>query len=684
MPPLSIAAWARKYIKLTTEMGVATPGKYDPDITPWVHAIFAAYTNRSRTGVVFVKPAQIGGSLTSQIIIAWVIDNDPSNILNFMDTADNARYASTKRIQPMIDAQDRLRHKVDPPRKRNKLSIGFDGGSLDLAGANSLSQLSNKSAPRVTRDEIGKWKAKLGAEAGALENAAQRTKGQYWHMMFDLSTPVMDGDPILKRYDISDKNQFYLPCPICGEYQTLKWDHVKWPHDSETGASCTPAEARDNSWYECEHCSGKITEGFKRWMNANGVAIRAGQTVNSYQLSVISKEATSKKTNSRSAKTTPVAGTARSNNGFGMAAEQLEKTEREAFGCLQEYVCSAGASSWSVTLPSGKIKKYKMAGSAPFNPIFGLHINRLYSVFEPWGVIAEEWLQVGSDTSKLQAFINSALAEPFKQKTVDVQTEAVISLIDRNLPLATVPDGFEFIVVGTDYHGLRYNVRYVAVAIDAAYRMAIIDYGETASLASLADRIGSPYANQAKTAEITADMVAVDAGYEATTIYDFCRQTPGAMPIFGRTGKTYRPTDIRPLDKYPDGRPMKGGMKIMMVNTDNWKDYIHNLMTLSWDGHGQYVRIADGVGADLIESLTSEKRIEKTDAAGRTTTTWRPKGSGKNHYWDCLVYATAMAKWWGPQIIAHRQQIKRKQIKPTRRDRDGRAGAYLDNMPDIS
>ena len=40
-----------------------------------------------------------------------------------------------------------------------------------------------------------------------------------------------------------------------------------------------------------------------------------------------SKKATSKKTNSRSAKTTPVAGTARSNNGFSRAAARSEKDQ---------------------------------------------------------------------------------------------------------------------------------------------------------------------------------------------------------------------------------------------------------------------------------------------------------------------------------------------------------------------
>jgi len=273
-PPLLIAQWARENVWLTRKMG-CEPGRYDPDITPWVHVIFEAYQDRRIDGIAWVKSAQVGGSLTSQICIAWVIDCDPSNVINFMDTADNARYASKKRLQPMIDSQPSLRDKVDPPRKRNILDIPFDGGSLMLGGANSLSQLGNKSAPRVHRDETGKWPDAIGAEAGALENAAQRVAGQYWSLLFDLSTPVQAGDPILKRYELSDKNKWYVPCPHCGMYQELIWKQVKWTKDSETQKGDPKmVKVGNNTWYECARCEEKIFEKYKRWMLRFGQPVR--------------------------------------------------------------------------------------------------------------------------------------------------------------------------------------------------------------------------------------------------------------------------------------------------------------------------------------------------------------------------------------------------------------------------
>jgi len=151
---MAVIDWAQKHVELTSEMG-CQPGPYDPEATPWVELIFSAWEDRRVEGIVMVCAAQLGKTLMTQVLVCWTIDQDPSNILIFLDTDTNARHHCLHRIQPMIDAVPTLTEKVDPPRKRSANKIAFDGGVLTTGGAGSPSLVASKSALRVIRDETG-------------------------------------------------------------------------------------------------------------------------------------------------------------------------------------------------------------------------------------------------------------------------------------------------------------------------------------------------------------------------------------------------------------------------------------------------------------------------------------------------------------------------------------------------
>ena len=57
---------------------------------------------------------------------------------------------------------------------------------------------------------------------------------------------------------------YFVPCPHCGAYQTLKFKQLKWEGDEMT-------EAQRTAYYECEHCKEKIHDSHKMQM------LRAGK-----------------------------------------------------------------------------------------------------------------------------------------------------------------------------------------------------------------------------------------------------------------------------------------------------------------------------------------------------------------------------------------------------------------------
>jgi phage terminase large subunit GpA-like protein len=646
-PPMDIAPWARARIWLTREMG-CEPGPYDPDRTPWVHIIFQAFQDKKVDGIVAVMSAQGGKSLTAQICIGWVIDNDPSNIIYFIDTVENAIWVSRRRIQKMLDAQKSLAGKIDPPHKRKALDIGFMGGSLVLGGASSASQLANKSAPRVIRDEIGKWKDALGAEAGALENAAQRTKGQIWSVLFDISTPVMEGDPILKRYELSDKNKWFVPCPLCGHYQELIWEQVKYAKDENGKGDPMTVREPGNAWYECIGCKEKIYEKHKRWMNRHGQGVREGEKV------VLLDDLPFDSAKALRSGSAPDDG-----------------AERLSF-CFTENSWEVGRryNLWAIELESGKRVFYKKVGNPKFNSIVGLHISRIYSPFNSWGELAKEWLEIGRDSSKRQAFVNSTLAQPYHQKATKSNIDEIAAHITKAVKPKVASQGYDIIICTADYHGARFGVRFVTLAINSiSHDIDMIDYGELGNLDDFLDRIRSPY-DLADGGQGVADLSGVDSGYQAGKVYDFCRLVPRCFPTKGFAGRAGKPISLSEIDEYKNAKgkriekPKKvdrSAFRLFQMDVKVWKDNLFDMLNETSRDGGFVVRFHGDTGEDFIESMCSEKRVERTDRVGRISTEWVVDKHEKNHYWDCFVAGLALASWWIPQVVdARLRAMKRK------------------------
>ena len=81
-----------------------------------------------------------------------------------------------------------------------------------------------------------------------------------------VSTPTIRGSSRIETaYEESDKRRFFVPCPECGESQTLTWPQVRW--DRDPAGKHLPETAR----YECIHCGAPWNDAV-RW-----AAIRHGE-----------------------------------------------------------------------------------------------------------------------------------------------------------------------------------------------------------------------------------------------------------------------------------------------------------------------------------------------------------------------------------------------------------------------
>jgi phage terminase large subunit GpA-like protein len=214
--------------------------------------------------VAFMKSAQVGATEALCNIIGFHVDQDPAPILVVMPTVEMGQAYSKDRLAPMIRDTPALRGRIHDSKSRDSgntmLHKIFDGGHITITGANSPAGLAMRPVRITLFDEIDRYPASAGAEGDPV-NLGRKRSTTFWNRKsFEASTPTIKNmSRIEASYEASDMRRYYVPCPHCDEFQTLKWSQV----------SFDPAKPGD-AVYVCEHCAAIITDTDKPTMLRNG------------------------------------------------------------------------------------------------------------------------------------------------------------------------------------------------------------------------------------------------------------------------------------------------------------------------------------------------------------------------------------------------------------------------------
>ena len=213
--------------------------------------------------VVFMKGAQIGGTEAGNNWIGYIIDQAPGPMLVVQPTVEMAKRWSKGRLAPLIEDTICLHGKVKDPRSRDSgntvQSKEFPGGQVVITGANSAVGLRSMPVRYLFLDEVDAYPPDANSEGDPLTLAIQRTSTFARRKIFIVSTPTIKGlSRIEKEFSETDQRYFFVPCPLCGHFQILKWENL---HHDKTLAK---------SFYVCECCKGNIEEHHKTDMLRKG------------------------------------------------------------------------------------------------------------------------------------------------------------------------------------------------------------------------------------------------------------------------------------------------------------------------------------------------------------------------------------------------------------------------------
>ena len=225
---------------------------------------------------VFMTSARVGKTQSCiNNLVGFHIHQDPGNVMVVLPTETRGDEWVEDEFDPMVRDTPVLRAILGSGKTRSakdkRKHKSFPGGRLYVVGANAPSGLAAKTIRVVCCDEIDRYPASVGREGDPVSLAIRRANTIWNRKIVLSSTPTIAGaSRIEKAYQETDRRRFWVPCPRCNEFQTLKWGQVRW--DKEPDGSAIPGTAE----YCCVKCdTGELGAGWndaERW-----AAVRKGQ-----------------------------------------------------------------------------------------------------------------------------------------------------------------------------------------------------------------------------------------------------------------------------------------------------------------------------------------------------------------------------------------------------------------------
>lgn len=257
---MSTPEWAETYRYV--DRG-ARKGKWSNDTNPMLTEPMACADNPLVREIVIQKPVQWGGSEVGNNIIGKRIHQDPTEIIWCAEKEDKATAWTQESFDAMVRVTPELRRLISrKPEENNQKYKGFPGGGLYIVWATSPAELSSRPARIIVFDEKAAYKPTNEGDAVSILKERQTTyEGD--ELTLIISTPrecdcFSENDTcgdVTHDYVRGDQREYYVPCPHCSEFQTLKFGGkdtafgLKWDAD-------TP----ESPYYICEHCSAVIEE----------------------------------------------------------------------------------------------------------------------------------------------------------------------------------------------------------------------------------------------------------------------------------------------------------------------------------------------------------------------------------------------------------------------------------------
>ena len=608
---IRVSTWAEQNRMLSAKQSAA-PGPWS-NKGYYVVEVMDCFTQATIENITIMASVQSSKTEAFYNMLGYAIDQDAAPALVVMPTGGTLKRVN-RRIRTMIEESPAIaRHRTGDPDDETFKEIALDNMTVHFATAGSSADLRNVIARYVFLDETDAYESDVDEEGSPIQMAEDRATTFWNRKVVTCCTPTTEAGYINVEYQRSDRRKFYVPCPHCRGYQILSFWRVKcrgadlgkWPKHSRDPELI---KAERLARYECEHCGAEIEDRDKPWMLLYGTWVAEGQTI-----------------------------------------------ERDGTCSIPRPVSSHAGFWW----------------------------NALYSPWRTFSEVAAKFFSTKDDPKKYKVFVNLWLAEPWKEVIVTA-TETEIYQARCSLPPQIVPQEAVALTCGIDVQ--KYGFWFAVRAWARDFTSWLIHYGHLPiwdDVENLLFETSYPIDGADTAARIWRagfdtgggkyeESNAAISSTEQTYMWLRKNSVGRGCRCWGTKGSSSQLAGKlhvgRPLDKTPSGRPIPGGLQLVMLDTNKLKDTFQYRLGQAVKSNAQK---SDAVlsQAAFLHSATDQNYVshilaeeKRKDRRGNEEYVQLRR---ENHLLDCEIIAHALAdpEWpgGGVNLVRPRGDVDGKQ-----------------------
>ena len=323
-----------------------------------------------------------------------------------------------------------------------------------------------------------------------------------------------------------------------------------------------------------------------------------------------------------------------------------------------QYFCEDCGEAWTEPQRLRAIQKGSWKATAPFvNGRVGFHVSKLCSPWEPLPRLAEKFISAKKDPEKLQVFVNTQLAQTWKQKGEAPEWQVLYERREH-YKIGTVPRGALFLTAGVDVQDKSLEIEIKGWGQDKQSWSVekFVFHGDTSDERGPWSELDELLLNQWPTEDETSMPVcvmAVDSGFRTQTVYNWCRRYP-LNRVIAVKGSAHAQMllghgSLVDIVKKKTSRSRRG-FKVFTVGVDIAKSELYGLLRLPKPTSDDepyppgYCHFPE-YDPEHFKQLTAEE-IQKKIINGRSIYYWE-KIRDRNEALDLHVYNRAAASFFG-------------------------------------
>lgn len=307
----------------------------------------------------------------------------------------------------------------------------------------------------------------------------------------------------------------------------------------------------------------------------------------------------------------------------------------------------------------GWIARAEFKGHASFRA------NKLAAPWEPLSAVVREFLEVRGDPQALKTFVNTMLAQTFKNVGEQPKWEPLYSRRE-SYQIGTVPDGGVLLFAGVDVQRdrIEMEVRAFGENLESWSVEYVVIEGDTTDETSsrspwpkLTDAINRSWGHASTGVAMKLQCVCIDSSDNTQVVYRWAnRQQSWVWPIKGDAG--FKVLDVSAPKKIAlkkNGKRIPGHTQLRIVAVDKLKEELYGWAKLIETEGGKPTGLMHWpeYPQEYFEQLTGEQRVERT-VGGRVKYVWE-KTRPRQEALDCAIYVRAASIIYGLDKLTPQQ-----------------------------